>query len=140
MPVEVLRCPACGAVISDSTRRCEYCGSELEIVQTPAGCEVTSKESSSTESSSTESSAGSDRPLADDPDWVIVASFASVNDWHSASEALNHANIVARDVDDPADPAASALAVLGNQALAAHRVLAELSGGSAPNTSKMPRG
>jgi hypothetical protein len=104
-------------------RRCEYCGSELEIVQTPAGCEVTSKESTSTESS-----AGSDRPLADDPDWVIVASFASVNDWHSASEALNHANIVAREVDDPADPAASALAVLCNQALAAHRVLAELSG------------
>jgi hypothetical protein len=129
MSVEILHCPACGAVISGSARRCEYCGSELEIVSNPTGFEVAPKERSS----------DTDRPLADDPSWVVVASFVNISDWHSAAEALNHANIVARDVDDPNDPDASGLAVLSSESTAAHQVLAEWRGrgaGAKPATGE----
>jgi hypothetical protein len=128
MSVEVLHCPSCGAVVSSSARLCGYCGSALEIVSNPTGFDVAPKEPSS----------DPDRPLAHDPSWVIVASFVHINDWHSAAGVLNHANIVAREVDDPNDPDASGLAVFSSESETAHQVLAEWRGRGA--SAKPPTG
>jgi hypothetical protein len=111
--------------VSASAKRCDYCGSDLEIIPGPAGDIVAAREGSAESDGDRASGGDSDRPLVGEPDWVIVASFANIEDWHRAAAALNHANIPARDVDDPADPDASALAVLAGEAAAAHRVLAE---------------
>jgi hypothetical protein len=64
--------------------------------------------------------------LPGESDWVIVASFASVGEWHNAASALNHANIPSREAQDPSDPAANALAVLSVEAEAARQVLSQL--------------
>jgi hypothetical protein len=64
--------------------------------------------------------------------WVVIASFRNPSDWHAAARVLNRVEIVTRLEDDPADRAASALAVLAPEAEISRQLLAAASKPATP--------